>query len=118
MTSAQGELGFSVEGRQAPLAATRRRRLRALLKRFYRECGWVSRITAPVIGRILDFTMRREEKRLAEGWTYEPKPIVEKNEAAQALDKRAKARPRKLEHLVPWVTPELVPVPVPAKRRR
>ena len=29
--------------------------------------------------------MRREEKRLARGWTYEPPTFYERNEAAQRL---------------------------------
>jgi len=93
-------------------------KLRALLKRFYRECGWTTRLIAPAIGSLLRFTMRREEKRLVAGWTYEPQPIVEKNEAALALEKAAPAPSRPTKPLVPWVTPELVPVPLPAKQRR
>lgn len=53
-----------------------------LLKEIYREFGWMPRICAPLIGRFLHATLLREEKRLAEGWTYEPKSFCEKNQAA------------------------------------
>ena len=83
-----------------------------LLKRFYGEFGWTTRVMAAAIGRYILFMLRREEKRLAAGWTYEPTTVVEKNDAALALEKNAPAPTRTAKPRVPWVTGELVPVRV------
>jgi hypothetical protein len=61
-------------------------KLSTLLQDIYREFGWLPRIAAPLIGRYLHFTMNREARRLANGWTYEPKSFCEKNPAAIALE--------------------------------
>ncbi len=42
------------------------------LKDIYREFGLKSRLTAPIIGRYLRHMVGREERRLRNGWTYEP----------------------------------------------
>jgi hypothetical protein len=60
-------------------------KMTSLLRDIYREFGWLPRISAPLIGRFLHFTMMKEAKRLANGWTYEPKTFCEKNPAALAL---------------------------------
>ena len=62
-------------------------KLASLLGDIYLEFGWLPRISAPLIGRYLYITMKREEKRLGNGWTYEPKTFCEKNPAALALEK-------------------------------
>jgi len=41
------------------------------------EFGWVSQAAARLIGPVLLWTTRREEKRLARGKTYEPKVIIQ-----------------------------------------
>ena len=55
------------------------------------EFGAKSRLAAPVVGRLLLATMRREARRLERGWTYEPPTFYEQNEAARAV---ARARVR------------------------
>ena len=61
--------------------------LAALLKDLIREFGWKSRIYA-VIGRFYVLEkLRREQKKLNDGWTYEPPTFYEKNEAAARLVK-------------------------------
>ena len=62
-------------------------KLTSLLREIYREFGWLPRIVAPLIGRYLHISIKREEKRLGNGWTYEPKTFCEKNPAALALEK-------------------------------
>lgn len=57
-----------------------------LLKALYAEFGWMTRITAPVIGRYAHRSLKKEEARLAAGWTCEPVCICEKNAAAMALE--------------------------------
>lgn len=43
-----------------------------LLRELRREFGWRTRFVAPIVGRYLHWTLRREERRLSAGWTYEP----------------------------------------------
>jgi hypothetical protein len=48
------------------------------------EFGWKAWLYANVGAWYVNWTLRREEKRLARGWTYEPPTFYEKNEAAMA----------------------------------
>ncbi len=43
-----------------------------------KECGVVARVVADLLGPVLLWTTRREERRLARGVTYEPPTIVER----------------------------------------
>ena len=52
--------------------------IHALRREVEQEFGVVSRLTAAVLGPVLWWTARREEKRLAAGRTYEPPMIVER----------------------------------------
>jgi hypothetical protein len=61
-------------------------KLASLLREIYLEFGLLPRIVAPLIGRYFHVTMKREEKRLGNGWTYESKTFCEKNPAALALE--------------------------------
>jgi len=81
----------------------------AILEELYRECGWKARLAAPALGRILDLTRRREERRLAEGWTYEPRTFYEKNAAALAADE-VEGRGSSETAAAAWVTCEPVTV--------
>jgi len=56
-----------------------------LLKDIYREFGWKTKIIAPLVGVWVHISLKMEEKRLANGWTYEPPSFYEKNKAALAL---------------------------------
>lgn len=51
-------------------------RVRVLRRRITREFGLPAR-AATLLGPLLLWTAHREERRLARGWTYEPKPIIE-----------------------------------------
>lgn len=68
--------------RNAPLAA----KINRLLQELYRSFGPKTKLIAPLAGRLLLIKMRREEKRLSNGWTYEPDTCYEKNAAALAID--------------------------------
>jgi radical SAM superfamily enzyme YgiQ (UPF0313 family) len=70
-------------------------KIRRLLKDIYKEFGWKTRLLAPVMGRYLLFTLGREDRRLAKGWTYEPASFYEKNQAALALEEKMKSLARK-----------------------
>jgi radical SAM superfamily enzyme YgiQ (UPF0313 family) len=71
--------------RNTPMAAEMKR----LLQDLYKTFGLRTRLIAPLVGRVLLFTLRREEKRLARGWTYEPKTFYEKNPSALAVETAA-----------------------------
>jgi hypothetical protein len=62
-----------------------RAKMDAILTDLHREFGLKSRLYAILAGRYVYWKMRREEKRLARGWTYEPPTFYERNAAAQAL---------------------------------
>jgi radical SAM superfamily enzyme YgiQ (UPF0313 family) len=64
----------------------------SLLSDIYKEFGWKTRIIAPLLGIFAHTTIRREQKRLAAGWTYEPSIFYEKNAGALELEALAKAR--------------------------
>ena len=54
-----------------------RDQIRALREEIGREFGIASRVAAGVLGPVLLWTSRREERRMAEGKTYEPPTFVE-----------------------------------------
>jgi radical SAM superfamily enzyme YgiQ (UPF0313 family) len=85
-------------------------RMDTLLKRLYRAFGWKTRVFAALSGMCLYYTLKREEKRLARGWTYEPNSFYEKNAAAQALEQSRASHSRTLTSTAQWVTGELSPV--------
>jgi len=79
-------------------------KMSALLAELHREFGWKSRLYSAVGGRYLLGKIRREEKRLAEGWTREPPTFYQRN--AAVLD-----NPQ--AELCRYVTPAAAPVPAP-----
>lgn len=84
--------------------------MKTLLSRLYKEFGLTTRVIAPLTGRFLHFMLKKEEKRLAAGWTYEPTSFYEKNEAALALEQPHAAASRSAAPSVGWATGELAPV--------
>jgi hypothetical protein len=64
--------------------ATLREKMAAIRADLLAEFGWKARFFATVGGLYVSRTLRREEKRIAKGWTYEPPTFYEKNEAAHA----------------------------------
>lgn len=71
--------------------ATMEKKMDDLLRDLYKTFGWKTRIIAPLVGRYAVAALKREEKRLAVGWTYEPPVFYEKNDAARALENREPA---------------------------
>jgi len=61
-------------------------RLDVLLKDIHEEFGWKTRMMTPFIGRYVSIVLKREDRRLKNGWTYEPATYHEKNAAALALE--------------------------------
>ncbi len=66
-----------------------------LLKKIYMEFGWKTRIVAPIIGIYAYLGFRKEEKKLANGWTYESPSFYEKNKAALTLEAKQKVSGKK-----------------------
>ncbi len=60
------------------------RQLDDLLQDIYHTLGSQPRLIAPLAGRYIYRTMKREQKRMADGWTLEPETFLEKNKAALA----------------------------------
>jgi len=63
-----------------------------LLKDIYDTFGLATRLITPLLGRYAYFTLKKEEERLAAGWTYEPCHFHEKNAAAKSLGKKWTAK--------------------------
>lgn len=63
--------------------ALQQRRLTELLEDIYTTLGLQPRLVAPLVGRYIYRVMKKEQKRLAAGWTLEPKTFLEKNRAAR-----------------------------------
>lgn len=88
----------------------------ALLGELYREFGLKSRLFAAVGGPYVHWKILREEKRLAQGWTYEPPTFYECNEAAQRLGSSGAHQPM-LNRAVDCRVAPPQPVEAPAPRK-
>ncbi|UCD32638.1 MAG: cobalamin-dependent protein [Desulfobacterales bacterium] len=60
-------------------------KMNSLLYDLYKAFGWKTKLAAPLLGRYAFIKIKQEEKRLANGWVYEPHSFYEKNAAAIAL---------------------------------
>src|SRR6201993_3077818 len=58
--------------------------IHTLRREFQQESGFLARMMPAVLGPVLLWTTRREEKRLARGKTYEPPTILERRNWAEA----------------------------------
>ncbi len=73
-------LVYAMERRLTGDIRARMRALRALAER---ELGFQARVVSRLVGPILAWTAKREERRLARGQTYEPPTIIERARWAQ-----------------------------------
>jgi radical SAM superfamily enzyme YgiQ (UPF0313 family) len=55
-------------------------KVKALRASFDDEFGLTSKLIAPIGGRLVRHQLRREEKRIQSGWTYQPRAFVEKKD--------------------------------------
>jgi len=81
--SAYSGLLWAMERRLRCANETIAREIRSLRKDIGREFGLRPRLTAWLFGPVLLWTSRREEKRLLEGKTYEPRTFIERRNWAQ-----------------------------------
>jgi hypothetical protein len=54
-------------------------KMSGILRELYGQFGWKSRLSATLGGSYVLWMLRREQKRLAAGWTYEPPTFYDKN---------------------------------------
>ena len=74
--------------------------LDALLQDIYHTLGLQPRLIAPLVGRYIYRTIKKEEKRLAAGWTLEPDTFLKKNQAAlEETATKAVATPPPMESI-------------------
>jgi len=91
-----------------PMAA----KMNSLLQEIYETFGWKTRIIAPLAGRYVYAVLKKEERRLANGWTYEPGSFYEKNAAALALENASPPCTEPLSPKIRCVSCKASPVPV------
>ena len=64
----------------------------ALLDRLYKEFGWKTRLVATLLGPFVFMKMKREEEKLANGWTMEPETVNQiKTNSVDLLKREEKA---------------------------
>jgi hypothetical protein len=87
------------------------KKMDGLLGDLYRTFSWKTRLLAPVIGLYALVCLRREDRKLKEGWTYEPATLLGKNAAAIAVEKagRRALRVAVPEIPLPIISPSSVP---------
>jgi radical SAM superfamily enzyme YgiQ (UPF0313 family) len=78
MKSIYGGVLWAMERRLRHSNQAVSQQVRALRKELAREFGALSGMAARLLGPALLWTSKREEKRLAEGWTYEPRTVIER----------------------------------------
>jgi hypothetical protein len=76
-----------------------------LLRELYSEFGLTARLAAAIGGPYVLWNLRREERRLARGWTYEPPTFYEANYDFDGQHLYTKQRPA----LAQYVTPRVIP---------
>jgi hypothetical protein len=81
-----------------------RNKSKALLKEIKTEFGWSSGLIASLGGQYVLGKIRREERRLARGWTYEPPTFYEVNDAVAPEDSAGISR-------CSYITPRLKSAP-------
>jgi radical SAM superfamily enzyme YgiQ (UPF0313 family) len=84
-------------------------KMSGLLQSLHEEFGWTTKLIAAISGRYIYTMLKREEKRLARGWVYEPASFLEKNSAAIALENEPRRHPKMPMIGKRWITDELYP---------
>ena len=91
-------------------------KMSALLRELHAEFGWKSRSASAIGSRWLLRQIRKEEKRLAAGFSYEPPTFYERNAAVTDLPQAELCR--WAEPLPPPLAAELPILPAKPARRR
>ena len=83
-----------------------RAKMSRILGELYREFGWKSRVAAAVGGPYVLWKTRREEKRLANGRTYEPPTFYERNDFVEPPVAKHPPHAERCCYVTPHVMPE------------
>jgi hypothetical protein len=86
------------------------KKMEVLLNGLCQEFGWTTRIFGALSGRYFYHTLKKEEKRLADGWSYEPKSFYEKNASAEALEHGSVTQANPRTSVVKRTVGELFPI--------
>jgi radical SAM superfamily enzyme YgiQ (UPF0313 family) len=70
-------------------------KIRQLRSDFAQEFGMKTRLASPIAGRVIYQLIRREERRLHQGWTYQPSMFIEKRNWERLV------QPREVHGLAP-----------------
>lgn len=84
LKTASGAVLWAMEHRLRKTNEELSKRIRSLRREIGNEFGIVGRTVGALVGPILLWTARKEEKRLANGFTYEPSTIIERTNWAEA----------------------------------
>ncbi len=84
LKTASGAVLWAMERRLRKTNEELSKRIHSLRREIGSEFGGWSRTVGALVGPILLWTARREEKRLANGFTYEPATIIERTNWAEA----------------------------------
>jgi radical SAM superfamily enzyme YgiQ (UPF0313 family) len=86
-------------------------KINSLLQEIYKTFGWKTRMIAPLAGIYVYAALRKEERRLANGWTYEPDCFYEKNAAALAVEHALPPYSEPLSPKIRYASCKVSPVP-------
>jgi radical SAM superfamily enzyme YgiQ (UPF0313 family) len=86
-------------------------KMNSLLQEIYKTFGWKTRIIAPLAGIYVYAALKKEERRLANGWTYEPHCFYEKNAAALAVEHALPPYSEPLSPKIRYASCKVSPVP-------
>jgi radical SAM superfamily enzyme YgiQ (UPF0313 family) len=81
-------------------------KIASVLEAIYQEFGFKSRLASRVLGPFIYRAIEKEQERLANGWTYEPPTVYEKNAKALAEEKAGRARIKCRLPEIQWATCE------------
>lgn len=76
-------------------------RLHRLLEAAHRKLGWTARLVAPLVGQVVYWLARLEQRRLLRGWTIEPPTFYETNTVADQASAGEGPSPSLLRYVVP-----------------
>jgi hypothetical protein len=84
-------------------------KISSTLDAIHREFGIKSKLASSLMGPFIYRTLEREQQRLANGWTYEPTTIYEKNAKALEEERTGRAGFKSRLPEVQWVAGEPSP---------
>ena len=83
-----------------------RAKMSRILRDLYGEFGWTSRLVAALAGPYILWKTRREEKRLANGGTYEPPTFYERNDFVEPPVAKHPPHAERCCYVTPHVVPD------------